>query len=162
MADPTPPVMEESIRIQATPSEVWEVVADLKRMGEWSPECVRMHIWGGEVGQGARFTGLNRRKLVVWPTNGRIHLYDAGRAIGWTVYESGARWTYHLEPDRTSGDEAAGTVVTERRELPRGKTALTRGFAIVIGGSEGHDVELRAGMRTTLERIKADCESAAG
>ena len=152
MADPEPPI-EESIRVDATAAAVWAVVSDLPRMGEWSPECFWMRVWGREVRQGAWVTGLNRRRWVVWPTNSRIHLYDAERAIGWTVLENRARWSYHLEPDDT------GTTLTERRELPQGKSWLGKAFgAAFLGGNADHDDELRDGMRTTLDRIKRTVE----
>jgi hypothetical protein len=41
---------------------VWDLIADVTPVGEWSPECVRA-AWLGEPGRpqlGARFTGYNR------------------------------------------------------------------------------------------------------
>ena len=40
--------IEGSIEIDAPPARVWEVVSDLRRMGEWSPQCKKMIIRGGE------------------------------------------------------------------------------------------------------------------
>lgn len=60
-------------------------------MGEWSPECIKMVVWGGAARSGARVTGLNRRKLLIWPTNSRVHLLDEGRAVAWTVFENRAQ-----------------------------------------------------------------------
>ncbi len=148
------PTMEVTMRINAPPAKVWQVVSDLKRMGDWSPECIKMIVWGGEARAGARVTGVNRRKLLVWPTNSRVHLYDEGRAIGWTVFENRARWSYELTAD---GD---GTRLTERRAMPEGRSPFADAFGnLLLGGSAEHDEELREGMRTTLERIKTVCES---
>ena len=48
--------------VAARPELVWDLVADITRVGRWSPECIRA-AWLGEPGQprpGARFTGHNR------------------------------------------------------------------------------------------------------
>ena len=48
--------------VAARPELVWDLVADITRVGGWSPECVRA-AWLGEPGRprpGARFTGHNR------------------------------------------------------------------------------------------------------
>ena len=40
MAEPEPP-LEESVRIEAAADDVWDVVSDLRRMGEWGPSAWR-------------------------------------------------------------------------------------------------------------------------
>src|SRR5437660_6307658 len=48
--------------VAARPQLVWDLVADVTRIGEWSQECIRA-AWLGEPGRtlpGARFTGHNR------------------------------------------------------------------------------------------------------
>ncbi len=147
--------LEASLHIDAPPDAVWRVVSDLRRTGEWSPECRKVIVWGREpVRRGTRITGINRRKLMVWPTTSRLHLYAAGRAIGWTVFESRARWSYQLEP------EGKGTRLTERRESPDGVSPFARVFSnALLGGDSPHDAELVVGMHTTLQRIKALVET---
>ena len=39
-----------SERVSAAPEAVWALVADVPRMGEWSPECVRCEWVGGATG----------------------------------------------------------------------------------------------------------------
>jgi hypothetical protein len=73
--------------------------------------------------------------------------------VAWRTRESGATWTYELEPTGT------GTRLTGRRDLP-GFTLGTTLLAPVIGGAAGHDRELADGIRATLERIKAVVEAA--
>jgi uncharacterized protein YndB with AHSA1/START domain len=58
--------LEATIDVDAAPAEVWAVVSDLRRMGEWSPECRRMVAWGG-VREGAWVLGVNRRGPMVRP-----------------------------------------------------------------------------------------------
>lgn len=50
----------ESIRIDATPAEVYTLVSDITRTGEWSDGCERAE-WDDRAatGLGARFTGHN-------------------------------------------------------------------------------------------------------
>ena len=48
--------------VAALPELVWDLVADVTRVGGWSPECIRA-AWLAEPGRpqpGARFTGHNR------------------------------------------------------------------------------------------------------
>jgi len=136
--------------MKATPEDVWEVVSDLARMPEFSPELRKAFVVGKQ-GVGASIIGINRRKAVVWPTTSKVVRWEPGRAVAWKTRESGATWVYELEPT------AGGTSVTGRRVLPR-FTFGTSLLAPVIGGAAGHDTELAAGIRTTLERIQATVE----
>lgn len=146
--------LEVSILVEADPEHVWAVVSDLRRTGEWSPECRRVFILSrGPVRQGTRFVGLNRRKGLWWPTTARIHLYDERAGIGWTVTQNRARWSYRIDPD------AVGTRLTERRDAPQGLSWLGRTFArYFLGGVVEHTDELEQGMGVTLQRIKAIAE----
>jgi uncharacterized protein YndB with AHSA1/START domain len=149
---PRPLPISASVHIDAPPERVWEVVGDVARMPEWSPELRRLVVLGrGPVAVGSTLLGLNRRGWVAWPTTSKVTRLEPGRAVAWRTRESGATWTYEIEP------ADAGTRLTGRRDLP----AYTRGTSLlgpVIGGAAGHDRELAEGIRTTLERIKAALE----
>lgn len=149
--------LEESVEIEAPPAAVWSVVSDVRRTGEWSPECRRVVVLGrGPVAEGSRILGINRRGLMVWPTTSRVHRFEPGQAIGWTVAENGAQWTYELQPT------ASGTLLTERREAPHGIAPLAARFTdLFLGGNEPHSGELEEGMRQTLGRIKQIVERVA-
>jgi hypothetical protein len=60
----------------ASPSQLYDAVSDVRRMGEWSPECQRCEWIDGAVGPavGARFKGRNRRGIIRWSTMGVITL----------------------------------------------------------------------------------------
>jgi uncharacterized protein YndB with AHSA1/START domain len=150
---PSPLPISASVHIDAAPERVWEVVGDVARMPEWSPELRRLVVLGrGPVAVGSTLLGLNRRGWVAWPTSSKVTRLEPGRAVAWRTRESGATWTYELEP------ADGGTRLTGRRDLP----AYTRGTSLlgpVIGGAAGHDRELAEGIRTTLERIKATLEA---
>lgn len=141
-------VLEAQVDIHASPEAVWAVVSDVARTGDWSPECRRV-IVRGPVRVGSTFVGVNRRGPVVWPTRCEITELDLGRRISWTVKESGARWTYELEP------VDGGTRVTERRETGGHQPLVGRLFSrYLLGGDAEHADELSDGIRYSLRRIK--------
>jgi len=146
-----PSTISTTIEIQATPDAVWQVVSDLGRMPEFSPELRKAFVIG-RPGVGTTIIGINRRKAVVWPTTSRVVRWEPAHAVAWKTRESGATWVYELEPTAT------GTSLTGRRVLPK----FTVGTALlgpVIGGAQGHDAELAEGIRTTLERIRETVEA---
>jgi uncharacterized protein YndB with AHSA1/START domain len=148
---PAPAQISATIEMKADPEVVWQVVSDLRRMPEFSPELRKAYVVG-KPGVGANIIGINRRKLAVWPTTSKVVRWEPGHAVAWRTRESGATWVYELE------ETPAGTQVTGRRVLPR----FTLGTSVLgpaIGGAAGHDRELAEGIRTTLERIKATVES---
>jgi uncharacterized protein YndB with AHSA1/START domain len=148
MSKPAP--ISATVEMKAGPEKVWEVVSDLARMPEFSPELRKAFVLG-KPGVGANIIGINRRKAVVWPTSSKVVRWEPGRAVAWKTRESGATWIYELQPTAT------GTAVTGRRVLPK-FTMGTSLLAPIIGGAEGHDAELADGIRTTLERIRATVE----
>jgi uncharacterized protein YndB with AHSA1/START domain len=152
MNQPLP--LSASVEVKASPESVWEVVSDVSRMSEWSPECRKIVVLGSpKQGVGTKLLGLNRRGWAVWPTTSKVVRYEPLAAVAWKTRESGATWSYELTPTK------AGTRLTGRRELPTYAIG-TKIMAPLIGGAQGHDEELGAGIRTTLERIKASIERA--
>jgi uncharacterized protein YndB with AHSA1/START domain len=152
MSSPLP--VSASVDIAADPARVWEVVSDVTRMPEWSPELRRLYPLGRDRRPrlGLTMLGINRRGLAVWPTTSTVVRLEPERAVAWKTRESGATWTYELER------AGAGTRLTGRRDLPA-YTLGTKLMAAAIGGARGHDQELAEGIRTTLARIKAVVET---
>jgi len=148
-----PAPISATVQMKAGPADVWQVVSDLARMPEFSPELRKAFVLG-KPGVGANIIGINRRKAMVWPTTSKVVRWEPGRAVAWRTRESGATWVYELEPTET------GTSVTGRRVLP-GFTLGTALLGPFIGGAEGHDTELAEGIRTTLERIRTAVERVA-
>lgn len=150
MNQPLP--ISASVELAAPPETVWELVSDVSRMSDWSPECRKIVVLGSpKQGMGTKFIGLNRRGWAVWPTTSKVVRFEPGKAVAWRTRESGATWSYEIAPT------ASGTSLTGRRELPS-YTIGTKLMAPIIGGAGGHDQELAEGIRTTLERIKAAVE----
>jgi uncharacterized protein YndB with AHSA1/START domain len=141
--------------IAAPPDRVWELLTDLSRMSDWSPELLRMvPLRPGGLRVGQWYLGVNRRKAVVWPTRSVVAVLEPGRSLAWDTRSSGARWVWELAPD---GD---GTRVVHRRPVPRRLTLLSRAFApLALGGSDEHADELEAGMAQTVARLKAAAEA---
>lgn len=144
-----------TLRVAAPADRLYEIVTDVTRMGRLSPECTGGRWLGGASGPavGARFKGTNRRGIARWSTTNEVVEAEPGRRFAFETQQSGVRWTYAFEPD---GD---GTIVTETRQAFKERPLVARAFAaLLLGGIAGHDDELRAGMRATLERLKATAE----
>src|SRR5581483_2202735 len=119
---PSVPELDVSTHIDAPPDNVWALLADPTRMGEWSPECQRV-TWRGRVqtpAVGARFTGHNRNGWRRWNTVGKLVTYRTGEAVAWDVSFlklAIARWGYRIESDA----DGKGCTVTESFLDKRGR-----------------------------------------
>lgn len=146
-AEPRP--LTASIEVAAPPEEVWRVVSDVRRTGEWSPECRRV-VPLGPVRAGALLVGLNRRDRVGWATVSRVVSCVPGREIGWRVLTNRSEWRYAVEP------ADGGTRLTQTRRTPRGEGRFALWFTRrFLGGQAGHDDELERGMHDGLRTIAA-------
>ncbi|MET4048062.1 polyketide cyclase [Rhodococcus sp. 1163] len=145
--------LEATIDIDANPEQVWKIISDLKRMGEWSPQCKLMKVFGGDVRRGTTTLNINRKGLLVWPTRSKVIEFEPNKKIAFRVLDNKTIWSYSLTPNGT------GTSVVEKREAPSGTTAISS-FLVknVLGGSDRFDIELVDGMNKTLQRIKAETE----
>ena len=151
---PNQPLIQHSIEIAAPPATVWGIVSDLRRMGEWSPQCVRMTVLGREVGVGTRTVNLNRHGWKRWPTAARVVVFEPEQTLAFRIPLNRTVWTYELEPS------AAGTLLTESRRAPSGVSRLSNiAVGTALGGTEEFEASLSDGIRRTLERIKAAAEA---
>jgi uncharacterized protein YndB with AHSA1/START domain len=145
-----------STEIDATPERLYLMVADMPRMGEWSPECQQVEWLDGSTGpaEGARFIGHNRGGpggLLKWSRRGRVVTADPGREFAFATEEGGKEavvWRYHFEPAER------GTRVTESYVVRRIPT-----WARIIDVPTNRVRELREGMQHTLEQLKSVAET---
>ncbi|TXL62178.1 SRPBCC family protein [Aeromicrobium terrae] len=150
-------VLEQSIDVAAPPAAVWELVRDVTRMSEWSPQVVSTRLRSGfdEVAQGAEFTNKNQQGEMEWVTHGEVVRFEPERELAFRIQENWVVWSFRLDPTD------AGTRLTQRRDTPDGisdlSLELTDGF---LGGQEAFTQSLRDGMRQTLERIRDAAEGA--
>ncbi|WP_425308606.1 hemerythrin domain-containing protein [Ammonicoccus fulvus] len=110
-----------SVVVAATPDQVYAVVSDPTRDGEWSHESQGSTWLDGATTAvpGARFRGLSRLGRVSWSQPCIVEVADPGRRFVFRTSGShSARWSYELEPVGT------GTRITQRFEiilLPRAR-----------------------------------------
>jgi uncharacterized protein YndB with AHSA1/START domain len=136
------------VDIAAPPAAVWRLVADVRRTGEWSPECTGVTPLG-RMRRGCLLLGCNRRGAVRWVTLSRVTEFEPDAAIGWTVLTNRSRWRYELR------STALGTAVVQTRRTPRGEGRFALWFTrAFLDGQAVHDDELEGGMAAGLERIK--------
>jgi uncharacterized protein YndB with AHSA1/START domain len=144
--------------IDAPPERVYALVADLPRMGEWSPECQRVEWSEGstEPVVGATFLGHNvggPANLMKWSRKGRVLVAERGRSFVFVTEEGGresTEWRYEFEP------VDAGTRVTESYDVRWIPT-----WARIVDVPTNRCKELAEGMEHTLGRLKAAAESPA-
>ena len=150
--------LRAEVEVAAPREEVWSVLTDFSRMPAWSPELVRMSpLLRGGLRVGQQYLGINRRGAVVWPTRSVVTALAPGSLLAWDTLSSGARWIYELS-DAGEGS----TRVVQRRQVPRALALGSRLVApLLLGGAAEHADELEDGMRTTLERLRAELESGA-
>jgi hypothetical protein len=151
---------EVSVHVDAPAATVYELVSDLTRMGEWSPETTKVAWRGGASGPavGARFRGWNKKGVIRWFTDGKVTTADPGRAFAFDITSLGlgvARWGYRIDPDEGSDGCTLTETWDDHRKAPGFKT-LT---GLVIGVRDRH-AHNTAGMEATLHKIKAAAEAA--
>jgi len=149
-----------TIHVDAPPEKVYDVVTDVTRMGEWSPETHTCVWLDGATGPtvGARFKGSNRNGFARWSTKPRVDAADEGREFAFTVDFAGkdtTKWTYRFEPD------GAGTKLTESFEMMRDMPFIVAAFEKYLMRVKDRQAELVTGMEQTLARIKAAVEGTA-
>ncbi len=150
-------LIESATEISASPEDVWSIISDLRRMGEWSPQCRKMFLRGNPVGVGTTTININRRGPLVWPTRSKVVRFEANKAVAWRVAENHTVWSYEITPQ---GD---GVLLTERREAPGGQTTAVSSTLVdkLMGGRHSFEAELREGMAESLGKIKRAAEAAA-
>ena len=146
------PLLQAEIEINAPAGTVWNLISDLSRMPQWSPQC-RMMKSIGPLRAGTRTVNLNRRNKLFWPTTSTITEVIPERKLAFRVNINNTVWSYELEPTAT------GTRVVETRHAENGvKAVSTMTVNAVLGGVPSFEKELVDGMNTSLARIKAAAE----
>lgn len=147
------PLLQTQIEINAPVAKVWGLVSDLRRMPQWSPQCVRMQVFG-PLRPGARAVNFNRRKFMFWPTTATITEVIPEQKLAFRINTNGSVWAYELEPT------AGGTRLTETRHAENGVKPVSEMLVkTLMGGPESFEQELLDGMNESLAKIKAAAES---
>ena len=148
-----------TVHVTAPAGRCWDLVTDISRIGEFSPETFEAEWLPGASGPGvgARFRGhvrRNGRGPVYWTTC-TVVASDPGREFAFSVAGPGGgtvnTWRYVLRP------QADGTDITESFELS--DMLVTRVYWLLAGRARRRSN--LSGMRVTLEKIKAAAETSA-
>jgi uncharacterized protein YndB with AHSA1/START domain len=136
-----------AVDVDAPVPDVWAVVSDVTRVGEWSHEC-RSAEWTTGAGSpvpGARFRGRNRARWLRWSRTCEIVAVDEPHAIVWRtvpswLYPDSTEWSIRLAPsDR-------GTTVTQTFRVLRAPWLLDRLYARLIPSHQDRDARLAADL----------------
>lgn len=151
---------EVRLVMAVAPEAVYDVISDVTRMREFSPEVVESTWIGGANGPavGAKFKTKNRfSKGPAVGNKSVITALEPGRKISWARTEpfgGTVEWTYEFLP------HAEGTEVVESYKA---LVPVSRFGWVIIGffSSKERAKVQRQGMEQTLQRLKAHVEAAA-
>ena len=154
--------------VAARPELVWDLIADVTRVGGWSPECVHA-AWLDDAARpkpGARFTGHNRfPNGFEYDVTCVVTEADRPRAFAWVVLDDSedpahpsSFWQYRIEPLPDGGSR-----VRQRFTHGPGSSYLRiatakaphRAAQIIAARRDG----LLANMTATLRAMKAAAEN---
>jgi uncharacterized protein YndB with AHSA1/START domain len=147
---------EATTTIAADPVKVYNLVTDLPRMGEWSPENTGGRWVDGATGAtvGAKFRGNNKRGPLRWSTTVTVTEATPGKQFAFDVTYGPvpiSHWSYTFEP---SGD---GCQVTESWVERRPTWMKLAGVPMMaIADRSKHN---RHGMEATLAALKVAAEA---
>lgn len=152
--------------IAVPPATAYVAVADLRRMGEWSPEN-RGGDWltGERTAVGAMFRGRNERAGGSWETIATIIDAVPPTRFAFRVAppgeEHGTDWQFQFRPD-DDGTRVTESFTWDWTPLPdEGFRARVGRMALEEAVSEvaARERLLREGVRATVMRLKAVLES---
>jgi hypothetical protein len=155
----------DSVSIDRSPADVYEIVSDVTRVGELSPVC-QSGTWDdpAQAGKaGAWFTGHNVVGEYSWDTHCQVSVADPGREFmfvnnGPNREAELVRWGFTLEPEGT------GTKATESWQVLPSYPAFLRSGNPDIDVAErvkGMAQMARTGIEETLANLKRVAEASA-
>ncbi|MDV7215873.1 SRPBCC family protein [Streptomyces prunicolor] len=154
-----PVPLVERVTVRVSPDIAYAAVADVTRMGQWSPEVRGARVLGarGPVRVGTRFVGLNRAAWLPWATLCTVVSARPGSCFSFKVSFLGvalSQWTYRFR------EVPGGCEVTEEwldlRSAVAGRllTAVSPAVTGVVRRRERN----RATMRATLAALRTALE----
>jgi hypothetical protein len=144
--------------IEASPELLYDIVSDVTRTPELSPEVVKCTWVKGATGPavGARFRAINSAgRGPNWPNWPVVVAADRGREFAFSRTEPFAgtvEWRYRFTPEGT------GTKVVESYTVTKPITIIGWFMIDTLSGLKDRAGDLRAGMTATLDRLAAIAE----
>jgi hemerythrin-like domain-containing protein/uncharacterized protein YndB with AHSA1/START domain len=136
--------------VPAPIDDVWRVVADPTRVGEWSHECRKAEWLDGATAAtpGARFKGTNKAGIMSWSRVNEVVSFDPPNRLVWRTisslrYPDSSEWT--IELDEVDG----GTRITQSYRMLRVPPLLPKLYAVFVPNHRGRD----GGLTDDLRRL---------
>ncbi|GLF92650.1 SRPBCC family protein [Streptomyces yaizuensis] len=168
---------DAGIHISAAPFDVYAVISDLPRSGEWSREC-RGGAWitGEPAAVGSVFRGDNVRATDVvgwapvvrgeWTTHAEVVAAEPGRTFRWAMCDSAGRrqqsvWGFDIAPASSGG----GSLLIHHFRMD----SPTEGIRVIVSEMGPAEKErffaewgdkIADDLSATLRRVKDVIESA--
>lgn len=137
-----------TVEVDATPEQVWALLADVTRTGEWSHETQGAEWLDGATAAapGARFRGRNRQGRSRWSRVCEVVTTDVPGTISWRtvpsrLYADSTVWTYELEPAGT------GCRITQRFEVVHINPVIDRLFYALMAAHRDRSIALEGDLR---------------
>ncbi|HET7357315.1 MAG TPA: SRPBCC family protein, partial [Nocardioidaceae bacterium] len=137
--------------VSATPEQVWAVLSDVTRIGEWSHECRTAQWLDGarEAAVGARFRGANKARFARWSKPCTITELEAPHRLVYRtnggIMGDATEWTFTLEPSDS------GCLVVQSYEI----LSLPRAVEWAILMMVPEHLDRSAALREDLVRLGA-------
>ena len=138
-----------TVEVAATPEQVWALLTDITRAGEWSHETQGGEWLDGATTAvlGARFRGRNQQGRTKWSRVCEVVDADAPRTISWRTMPSrslrdSTRWTYELTPTDT------GCTITQRFEVLKIGPIVDRIFYAIVPAHRDRSAALTGDLRS--------------
>ena len=132
-----------TVVVDAAVADVWRVISDVRRTGEWSHECQSADWLDGAdaAAPGVRFRGRNRSRWVRWTRTCEIVAVDAPSELVWRtvptrLYPDSTEWRIRLAP------EGRGTRITQSFLQVRTPGLLDPVYALVNPDHRDRDARL--------------------
>jgi hypothetical protein len=123
--------------------DVWRVVSDVTRIGEWSHECRSARWLGGASAPapGARFRGRNRAGWMRWSRTAEVVAVDEPRELVWRTiptlfFPDSTEWRIRLAAT------AQGTAITQSFTVLRAPWLVDRLYAWMVPAHQNRDAKL--------------------
>jgi hypothetical protein len=146
----------DSVVVARSPEDLYDMVSDVTRMGEWSPVC-KACWWedGASARVGAWFGGRNELPERTWETRSEIVAAEPGQEFAFIVGGTYVRWGYRFAP------VDGGTQITESWEfLPGGIAMFEERFGAEAPAAIANRIEAaHSGIAETLAALKRIAEA---